>query len=159
MKKILISLFSIFSLIIINSKIESNIFEQTKPSKVIKFEGAYEDVTSESFDENNGIIENFDYSEIKFFVEQPKELDKIEFDRPLITDSIFIAQEKLKNIRAITSEIIVENNISIIDELIDIAPKEDFSIGTFSSVIKLTIDNQILNEELIDKVDDVFQES
>ena len=159
MKKILISLFSIFSLIIINSKIESNIFEQTKPSKVIKFEGAYEGVTSESFDENSGIIENFDYSEIKFFVEQPKELDKIEFDRPLITDSIFIAQEKLKNIRAITSEIIVENNISIIDELIDIAPKEDFSIGTFSSVIKLTIDNQILNEELIDKVDDVFQES
>lgn len=117
MKKIaigLLFLISVFSLNVINSQTEISNYENIKSQKIIKFEGAYEGVTSESFNENNSIIESFDYSEIKFFIEPPSELENIEFERPLITDSIAVAQEKLNVIRTITSEIIVNNNISVI---------------------------------------------
>ena len=83
---------SIFSLNVITLK------------KEIKFEGIYEGITSESLDENSSIIENFDYSEIKFFIEPPRELENIEFDRPLITDSVSVVQKKLNIIRSITSK-------------------------------------------------------
>lgn len=160
MKKIVIGLLILISAFLINAinlQTEISNYENIESQKIIKFEGAYEGVTSESFDENSSIIESFDYSEIKFFIEPPSELEDIEFERPLITDSIAVAQEKLNVIRTVTSEIIVNNNISVIDELTEIAPEEDFLIGTYSSVIKLTVDNQNLTEELIGKVDEVFQ--
>lgn len=86
-------------------------------------------------------------------------MENIEFDRPLITDSVLVAQEKLNIIRSITSKIIMNNNISVMNELTEIVPEEELLIGTFSSVIKLKINNQNLTKELIEKVDDVFQES
>lgn len=84
-------------------------------------------------------------------------MENIEFDRPLITDSVSVAQEKLNIIRSITSKIIMNNNISVMNELTEIVPEEELLIGTFSSVIKLKINNQNLTKELIEKVDDVFQ--
>ena len=54
-----------------------------------------------------------------------RELENIEFDRPLITDSVSVAQEKLNIIRSITSKIIMNNNISLMNELTEIVPEEE----------------------------------
>lgn len=54
-----------------------------------------------------------------------RELENIEFDRPLITDSVSVAQEKLNIIRSITSKIIMNNNISVMNELTEIVPEEE----------------------------------
>ena len=54
-----------------------------------------------------------------------RELENIEFDRPLITDSVSVAQEKLNIIRSITSKIIMNNNISVMNELTEIVSEEE----------------------------------
>ena len=96
---------------------------------------------------------------MRFFIEEPMELKLMNFNRPEKNDSVNVAQTKLKEIRQKTKEIIISNNLRVLEELKEIAPIEDFEIGTFSSVIRLKIDNQELNEEFIETIQNVYNES
>lgn len=149
---ILISVFSFGNLEKINN-------DSSFKDKKIIFEGTYEGISAESLDENNVVIDNNTSSEVRFFIEEPMELKSMNFNRPEKNDSVNVAQTKLKEIRQKTKEIIISNNLRVLEELKEIAPIEDFEIGTFSSVIRLKIDNQELNKEFIETIQNVYNES
>jgi len=149
---ILISVFSFGNLEKINN-------DSSFKDKKIIFEGTYEGISAESLDENNVVIDNNTSSEVRFFIEEPMELKLMNFNRPEKNDSVNVAQTKLKEIRQKTKEIIISNNLRALEELKEIAPIEDFEIGTFSSVIRLKIDNQELNEEFIETIQKKYNES
>lgn len=127
--------------------------------KSIVFEGAYDGITSESIDNASAIFDSFKYSEIKFFSSEPDELSYIEYDRPLQSDDIQIAQQKLNTIREITKNIIIRNNLQIIDELCDVADFDNFIIGEYSPVVKLIVDTDFISSININKIEKILQSS
>lgn len=129
------------------------------PKKEIIFEGSYSGITSESLDGNKSKFNSYEYSEIKFFTQEPKELDLIDFQRPTSQDTVEEAQAKLADIRNTTKEILRANNMKVIGELSDLAPMEQFIIGDYCPIVKLRVDSSFINEKNVRKISNALNRS
>ena len=139
------------------STILANISVQV--DKQIVFEGAYNGTTVESFEENSQVLKEYDHSEIKFFSQEPEELGLLDLDRPTPNDTIEVAQNKVAIMRESAKNIIVNHNLKILDELEDVAPKENFIVEEFCPVVKLQVSANYLSNKNINKLNYILQQS
>lgn len=105
---------------------------------------------SEKSIENNEV--NNGYSEIKFFLDEPEGLDSIELDRPEPGDSIETSQLKLNAIRERNKRIITENNLKAIEQLSSALNIDSFTMGEYSSVVKLQVPDNTITDNFIQKI-------
>lgn len=129
------------------------------PQKRIIFEGAYDGISSENLESNGSALNSHEYSIIKFFADEPAELDLIELDRPTPTDSIEIVQEKLAVMRNTTKSIIINHNLKLLDDLSSLSERDQFIIGEYCSVVKLLIPTNNISSQYIKNVNYLVQKS
>lgn len=123
--------------------------------KSVVFEGALYSFR-EDVEEVEEISAEFEYSQIKIFLEEPESFQDIEFDRPSFGDDFYESQALLKETREKIKNFIYEYNYGIASDLQDVLNLDNIIIGEYSFTIDCIIETDEINESLISNLEYVL---
>ncbi len=152
-KKIIIGvLFLWFTIFFTISNISVKAFSGNNLIKEIQYEGAYE-LFDESINSINLISEQYPYTHIKIFINEPNNFQSLELDRPKINDSLSVSQEKIKEIRNTVKQFIYNYNLEVANDLQYILDLDDTVIGEYSFTLDTIIETISINENYISNLE------
>lgn len=141
--------------LITNSSGQKNFNKEEIKGKSIIFEGALSNY-EENTDEYKEICNEFEYSQIKIFLDEPLEFQDLNFERPSLNSSIYEAQDELQYIREYVKDFIFDYNYSVAREITNVIDLNNTIIGEYSFTLDTIIETEKIDEQLISELDYVL---
>lgn len=128
--------------------------------KEIVFEDSYNPLATDEFLKfsNDDVNEEL---KISFFLEEPKKLDNLRLNRPMIKNSILNMQDSLMSYRKNIQKTIYENNLKVMDEISYIFRKceeKNIEISNSIPLVTVTINLNDLNSNLISHIESALNQ-